>query len=98
VEVRLQGLVKHLNGRLILQGTGVRPTVLIVMLGAYDKVQWDHEQHARKAPSETESRTFEQLQQAADAHDEGMPAEVTGPLTQDDSGYRLHLRQLTLGA
>jgi galactose oxidase len=96
VEVRLQGLVRHLDGRLVLVGRGVRPAVSIVPLDASDKVQWNHERQARKTPSETETRAFQRLRQAADAHHEGVPAEVTGPLTQDDSGYQLHLRQLAL--
>jgi hypothetical protein len=93
VEVVLQGLVRHLDGRLVLTGSGARPQVSIVALEASDKVQWDHERHVRKARSEAESQAYERLRQAVGA---GISATVTGPLTQDGNDYRLHLRQVAL--
>jgi galactose oxidase len=96
VEVRLRGRVEYLDGRLVLAGSGERPPVSIVALTAADKVQWDHNQRARRALDEAETRAFERLRRAAGAENQHVSAEVTGPLTRTGSGYQLHLREFAL--
>ena len=88
-EVTVRGAVSERGGRLLLAKTADRPEVQLGPL-SIDKVQWDNERRAPSLPEESEARAYDELAAAALAG--GAQITVTGPLTQTDSSYRLHVR------
>ena len=59
-----------------------------------EKIQWDHRARNPKPPQEQETRAYDNvIIRYRDAGDTG-PVTVTGPLTQTDGEYHLHVRLL----
>jgi hypothetical protein len=92
VEVTVRGSIYQDDGQYFLTGTGRRPPVRLAPLA--EKIQWDHLARSLKPPQEQEVRAYDNLiawhQEAGDAE----PVTVTGPLTQTDGEYHLHVRLL----
>jgi hypothetical protein len=90
VEVTLRGLVDQENGRYFLAGR--RPTVQLAPLA--EKIQWDHLAGSPKPVQEYEARAYDDLIVRYRDGDPDAAVTVTGPLTQADGEYRLHVRLL----
>jgi hypothetical protein len=90
-EVTVRGAVSERDGQLFLTETADRPEVQLGPL-SIDKVQTDRAVGAPQAPGQGELRAYDELAAAASAG--GAEVTVTGPLTQTDSRYRLHVRAL----
>jgi hypothetical protein len=88
-EVTLRGPIGEQAGQLLLRETESRPEVQLVPL-SIDKVQWDPAAEAPKPPEQHEIRAHADL--AASGLVGEPPVTLTGPLTQTESGYRLHVR------
>jgi Galactose oxidase, central domain len=92
VEVTVRGSIDQDDGQYFLTGTDRRPPVRLVPLA--EKIQWDHLARSLKPPQGPEIRAYDDLiiryRDAGDTE----PVTVTGPLTQTDGGYHLHVRLL----
>jgi hypothetical protein len=88
-EVTVRGALGVRDGRLLLRETDTRPEVQLWPL-SIDKVQWDRAAAAPQRPEQREIRAYDDL--AAAGLTDGADVTVTGPLTQTDSGHRLHVR------
>ena len=92
VEVTVRGSIYQDDGQYFLTGTDRRPPVQLAPLT--EKIQWDHLARNPKPPQEQETRAYDNLIiRYRDAGDTG-PVTVTGPLTQTDGEYHLHVRLL----
>jgi hypothetical protein len=92
VEVTVRGSIYQDDGQYFLTGTDRRPPVQLAPLT--EKIQWDHLARNLKPPQEQETRAYDNLIiRYRDAGDTG-PVTVTGPLTQTDGEYHLHVRLL----
>jgi hypothetical protein len=92
VEVTVRGSIYQDDGQYFLTGTDRRPPVQLAPLT--EKIQWDHLARNPKPPQEQETRAYDNLIiRYRDAGDTG-PITVTGPLTQTDGEYHLHVRLL----
>jgi len=92
VEVTLDGAIEPRDGKLFLEGSEQRRPVELSPLGQGDKVQWDRAAGAPKALAPDEATAFERLISESGGPGGGRRVTVTGPLEQDDSGYRMKVR------
>jgi galactose oxidase len=90
VEVTVRGSIYLADGRYFLTGTDRRPPVQLAPLTG--KIQWDHLARSLKPPQEQELRAYDNL--IIRYRDTGEPVTVTGPLTQTDGEYHVHVRLL----
>jgi hypothetical protein len=93
VEVSVRGTVRERSGRLIIESRDARRELALVPLAAGEKVQWSRTTRASKPLLGGEALAFEALSAAVGAAADGVHVTVTGPLTEGDAGYRLHVRQ-----
>jgi hypothetical protein len=80
------------DGQYFLTGTDRRPPVQLAPLT--EKIQWDHLARSLKPPQEQEVRAYGNLIAWYRDAGEAEPVTVTGPLTQTDGDYHLHVRLL----
>ena len=92
VEITLQGIIEERDGQLVLAGSGQRPSLQLVPLTAADKIQWNHTTQTLKPLEEGEALAYERLATASKSLRAGQQVTITGPLTQTDVGYQLHIR------
>lgn len=89
VEVTLDGQVQRRNGGLVLKGTPIRPAVRLTPIAPEENVHWDARASAPVQLTDDETAAYHRLAADAGAEADSWQAKVTGPLTLDDSGYRL---------
>ena len=94
VEVTLDGQVKRRNGELMLKGTPSRPAVRLTPIAPEENVHWDTRTSAPVELTDDETAAYDRLAADVGAEADGRQATVTGPLTLDDSGYRLAVRRV----
>ncbi|MET0703927.1 MAG: galactose oxidase-like domain-containing protein [Mycobacterium sp.] len=94
VEVTVRGVVAAADGALVMRRSAVRPEISLVPLSV-DKVQWDPSTATPQHAVTAESLAYTDLATGVDPRG-GLEATVTGPLTQNASGYRLHVRLSTV--
>jgi hypothetical protein len=93
VEVTVDGVLERRDGRAWLTAARERIAIELISLGAGDKIQWNHTIRQRRPVEPDEAAAFHALL----ASPERQAVTVTGPLTETDEGYRLHVRQFVRG-
>jgi galactose oxidase len=91
VEVTLNGTIEARDGVLVLVGEGRRPPVTLTPLGHGQKVQWDRAAAAPEPVRESEAAAYGMLLRAS-REAGARRVTVTGPLSQAETRYLLHVR------
>jgi galactose oxidase len=96
VEVTLKGSIQQQNGTLTLEGRGPRPAVLLWHLEAFEKIQWNHLDRARKPLEPSEAGAYNTLVAAMLDLTSGQEVTITGVLKRTPNGYEVHIRSFKL--
>jgi glycosidase len=99
VEVTVTGVLQmRPDGSLVMDGTDVRPLLLLVPMQAADKIQWDASKQAPQPLEPLEQNAFVRLVEHVRNAGGALNASVTGPLRKtDDSGCVLEVRGFSPG-
>jgi galactose oxidase len=93
VEVSVRASVKAQNGAFGLIGPSIDKPVLLAPLEPIEKVQFDRSTRTAKPAVAEEHSAYERLvARYRDAGAADLPARVTGPLRQTNTGWTLHVR------
>jgi len=99
VEVTVTGVLEmRPDGSLVMDGTDVRPLLLLVPMQAADKIQWDASKQAPQPLEPLEQNAFVRLVEHVRNAGGALNASVTVPLRKtDDSGCVLEVRGFSPG-
>jgi hypothetical protein len=93
VEVSVRASVQARNGGFGLTGPSIDRPVLLAPLEQIEKVQFDRSIGTAKPAVAEEHSAYERLvARYRDAGTADLPARVTGPLRQTNTGWTLHVR------
>ncbi|MCW3098265.1 MAG: putative galactose oxidase [Chthonomonadaceae bacterium] len=94
VEVTLHGSAVASEGNLVLQATDTRPAVTLLPIREGEQIQWNHSAGHLRALTPKERNAYKRLKTLCSASLSGDAAvQVTGPLTQTESGFTLAVRE-----
>jgi hypothetical protein len=91
-EVTLHGIVYEQDQSFFMAGNERRPPVQLAPLRASDKIQYDNTARTSKPMDADEASSYRRLKESYRNWSDPTEVTVTGPLTQTDTGYRLHVR------
>jgi galactose oxidase len=97
-EITLRGDIERDAGRLFVAATTDTPRIELTPLSQNQKVQWVHEAQAPHEADEDEVSAYGNLDRAIGDHSTAFGANVTGPLWQVESAYRLAVRTFQTSA
>ena len=98
VEATLEGAVRLVDDQLTLEGDDTRPPVLLALMQASAKIQWDFVTRDLKPLEPAERDAYETLAARARSEPSGLQAEVTGPLLKTATGFVLQVRRFAPSA
>jgi hypothetical protein len=94
VEVTLEGVVRTLEeNTLVMEGTAIRPSLLLRPIESVDKIQWDAAKKSQKPLDPLERDACLTLQEKTRGAGGFLKASVTGPLKKVSEGFVLEVRQ-----
>jgi hypothetical protein len=94
VEVTIEDVVQTREGNtLVMQGTDVRPPLLLQPIEPADKIQWDDTKKSPKPLDPLEQGAYLKLQEKVKNAGGLLKAAVTGPLKKVGDGFVLEVRK-----